>query len=89
MGGTRGPFAWEFVCFLEVAKLEGHGRRRKPSNEGGEGRDLVIGRRPYGGRKVLEGMFPWVSLRIFAPKIAPQAPKTSFGVIQLVFAVIL
>ena len=43
MGGTRAPFAWEIVCFLEVAELEGPCRRRKPSNEGGGGRDLAIG----------------------------------------------
>ena len=42
--GNRGvPLAWEFVCFLEMAKLGGPGRRQKPANEGGEGRDPVIG----------------------------------------------
>ena len=42
--GDRGvQETWEFVCFLEVAKLEGPGRRRKPSDEGGELRDLAIG----------------------------------------------
>ena len=42
--GDRGvPLAWEFVCFLEMAKLGGPGRRQKPLNEGGEGRDPVIG----------------------------------------------
>ena len=37
------PLAWEFVCFLEMAKLGGPGRRQKLANEGGEERDLVIG----------------------------------------------
>ena len=42
--GDRGvQETWLFMCFLEVAKLEGPGRRRKPSDEGGEGRDLAIG----------------------------------------------
>ena len=35
--------AWEFVCFLEMAKLGGPGRRQKPANEGGEERIPVIG----------------------------------------------
>ena len=43
MGDSGLQETWEFVCFLEVAKLEGPGRRRKPSNEGGGGRDLAIG----------------------------------------------
>ena len=41
--GDRGvPFAWEFVCFLEAAELEGPDRRRKTSSEGGEVSDLAI-----------------------------------------------
>ena len=35
--------AWEFVCFLEMAKLGGPGRRQKPANEGGEECIPVIG----------------------------------------------
>ena len=42
-GGTGAPFAWEFMHFVEVAKLGGPGRRRKPMNGGGEVLDLAIG----------------------------------------------
>ena len=42
--GDRGvPLAWEFVCFLEMAKLGGPGRRQKPANGGGEESIPVIG----------------------------------------------
>ena len=40
--GNRGvPLAWEFVCFLEIAKLGGPGRRQKPAN-GGVGESIPV-----------------------------------------------
>ena len=40
--GDRGaPLAWEFVCFLEMAKLGGPGRRQTPAN-GGVGESIPV-----------------------------------------------
>ena len=42
--GDRGAqLAWDFVCFLEMAKLGGPGRRQKPANGGVGERNPVIG----------------------------------------------
>ena len=42
MGEGRTPLVAEFVCFLEMPKLGGPGRRQKTATVGGEDPDLVI-----------------------------------------------